>query len=118
MGQKETVNITLIGMLRWIFGLCFVLITLAMIIVHEYFSAVFMLIVVFLLFPPISNFIDSKLNLSVSGALRFSMVILFLAGSFAVEPIIHLQGLLILKFFQDLITQLRMTMFVSGLEMT
>ena len=32
-----------------------------------------------LLFPTISNLIDSKLNLSVSSAVRFSMAIVFLA---------------------------------------
>ncbi len=100
MGQKKPVKITLSWMFRWIFGLCFVVIALGMIIVHEYISAVFMFIVVFLLFPLISNLIDSKLNLSVSSTMRFLMVIIFLAGSFAVEPIIHLRGLLILIFYR------------------
>src|SRR5271169_5196740 len=86
MDQKEPVKITLSGMLHWIFGLCFIVLALGMIIVHEYFSAVFMFMVVFVLFPPISNLIDSNLNISISGAMRFLMVIIFLAGSFAVEP--------------------------------
>ena len=57
-----------------------------MIIVHEYFSTVFMLMVVFVSFPPISNLIDSELNISISGAVRFLMALILLAGSFAVEP--------------------------------
>ena len=86
MDQKKPVKITLSWMLHWIFGLCFIVLALGMIIVHEYFSAVFMFMVVFVLFPPISNLIDSNLNISISGAMRFLMVIIFLAGSFAVEP--------------------------------
>jgi hypothetical protein len=86
MDQKEPVKITLSWMLHWIFGLCFIVLALGMIILHEYFSAVFMFVVVFVLFPPISNLIDSNLNISISGAMRFLMVIIFLTGSFAVEP--------------------------------
>ena len=73
-------------MIRWIFGLCFILIALGMIIVHEYLSAVFMLMAVFVSFPPISNLVDSELNISVSGAMRFLLVLILLAGSFSFEP--------------------------------
>ena len=87
-------------MIRWIFGLCFIVIALGMIIVHEYLSAVFMLMVVFVSFPPISDSIDSELNISVSGMVRFLLVIILLAGSFAVElnalvdnyPVEHFKG--------------------------
>lgn len=86
MDQKESVKIKLSGMIRWIFGLCFMVIALGMIIVHEYLSSVFMLMVVFVSFPPISDSIDSELNIAVSGMVRFLLVIVLLAGSFAVEP--------------------------------
>jgi hypothetical protein len=86
MDQKEPVKITLSGMIRWIFGLCFILIALGMIIVHEYLSAVFMLMVVFVSFPPISSLVDSELNISISGPVRFLLVLILLAGSFSVEP--------------------------------
>jgi hypothetical protein len=86
MDQKEPVKITLSGMIRWTFGLCFILIALGMIIVHEYLSAVFMLMVFFISFPPISNLIDSELNISISGPVRFLLVLILLAGSFSVEP--------------------------------
>ena len=72
-------------MIRWIFGLCFIVIALGMIIVHEYLSAVFMLMVVFVSFPPISNLLESELNILVSGAVRFLVVIILLAGSVAVD---------------------------------
>ena len=87
MDQKGPVKTTLSVMIRWIFGLCFILIALGMIIVHEYLSAVFMLMVVFVSFPPISNLIDSELNISISGPVRFLLVLILLAGSFSVEPI-------------------------------
>jgi hypothetical protein len=42
--------------------------------------------VVFVSFPPISNLIDSELNISISGPVRFLLVLILLAGSFSVEP--------------------------------
>jgi len=85
--QKGPVKTTFSVMIRWIFGLCFILIALGMIIVHEYLSAGFMLMVVSVSFPPISNLIDSELNISISGHVRFLLVLILLAGSFSVEPI-------------------------------
>ncbi len=85
MAQKEPVKITLSGILRWIFGLFFIKIAVEMLMVHEYLSAVFMFMVVFVSFPPISNLLESELNVSVSGAVRFLSVIILLAGSLAVD---------------------------------
>jgi hypothetical protein len=62
-------------MLSSIVGLCFVIISLGMIILHEYYSAVFIFMVVFVLLQPISNLIESELNISVSGAVIFLVVI-------------------------------------------
>jgi hypothetical protein len=86
MDQKGPVKTTLSVMIRWIFGLCFILIALGMIIVNEYLSAVFMLMVVFVSFPPISNLIDSELNISISGPVRFLLALILLVGSFSFEP--------------------------------
>ena len=86
MDQKGHVKTTLSVMIRWIFGLCFILIALGMIIVHEYLSSGFMLMVVFVSFPPISNLIDSELNILISRPMRFLLALILLAGSFAVEP--------------------------------
>ena len=86
MDQKGHVKTTLSVMIRWIFGLCFILIALGMIIVHEYLSAGFMLMVVLVSFPLTSNLIDSELNISISGPLRFLVVLILLAGSFSIEP--------------------------------
>ncbi len=86
MEQKEPIKITLSGILRWILGLFFIVIALGMIIEREYFSGVFMIMAVFASFPPISNFIESELNISVSGAVRFLVVIILIAGSVAAEP--------------------------------
>jgi len=40
----------------------------------------------FVSFPPISNLLESDLNISISGPVRFLVVILLLVGSVAVEP--------------------------------
>jgi len=84
MTQKEPLKITLSGILCWIFGLFFILIALGMIIEHEYFSSVFWFLAAFVSLSPISNLIESELNISVSGVGRFLVVIILLAGSFAV----------------------------------
>ena len=114
-GSKKPIKITLTGIIRWIFGLLFRVIALGMIIEREYFSAVFMFMVVFVLFPPISNLIESEFNISVSEAVRVLLVIILLAGSFAVEPNHSSSAIIYAHTFQDLITQLRMTMFIIGI---
>jgi len=86
MNQKEPVKITLSGIFRWMFGLFFLVIAVEMVAEHEYFSAVFMFIAAFISFPPISNLLESDLNISLSGPVRFLLVILLLTGSVAVEP--------------------------------
>ncbi len=40
----------------------------------------------FVSFPPISNLLESELNISISGPVRFLVVILLLVGSAALEP--------------------------------
>jgi hypothetical protein len=53
---------------------------------REYFSAVFIFMAAFVSFPPISNLLESELNISISGPVRFLLVIILLVGSVAVEP--------------------------------
>jgi hypothetical protein len=86
MDQKEPQKITLSGIFRWIFGLFFLVIAAGMVTEREFFSAVFIFIAAFISFPPISNFLESDLNISISGPVRFLFVILLLVGSVAVEP--------------------------------
>jgi len=86
MGQKEPVKITLSGMIRWVFGLFFIVIAAGMVTEREYFPAVFVFVAAFVSFPPISNLLESDLNISISGPVRFLVVILLLVGSVAVEP--------------------------------
>ncbi len=85
MDQKEPIKITLSGILSWIFGLFFLKIAVEMLMMHEYLSAAFMFMVVFVSFPPFSNLIKSELNISLSGAVRILLVIILLAGSLAVD---------------------------------
>ena len=86
MDKKEPLKITLSGILRWTFGLFFIVIALGMVTEREYFSAVFISMAAFVSFPPISNLLESELNVSISGPVRFIVVILLLVGSIAVEP--------------------------------
>jgi hypothetical protein len=86
MGQKKPLKITLSGIIRWIFGLFFLLIALEIVEEHKYFSAVFIFMAAFVSFPPISNLLESDLNISLSGPVRFLVVIFLLVGSVAVEP--------------------------------
>jgi len=48
-------------------------------------SAVFVFMALFISFPPISNLIESELNISLSGAVRILLAIILLAGSLAVD---------------------------------
>jgi hypothetical protein len=107
MDQKEPLEITFSGILCWIFGLFFILIALGMIIEHEYFSAVFWFLAAFVSLSPISNLIESELNISVSGAVRFFVVIVLLAGSFAVYDA-HTSSGILQDFIQGLIALFRM----------
>src|SRR5208283_3812232 len=84
MNQKEPLRITLSGIFRWIFGLFFIVIALEMVTEHEYFPAVCMFMAAFVSFPPISNLLESELNISISGPVRFLLVIILLIGSVAV----------------------------------
>ena len=86
MNPKEPLKITLSGIIRWIFGLFFIVIAAGMVTEREYIPAVFIFMAAFVSFPPISNLLESDLNISLSGPVRFVVVILLLVGSVAVEP--------------------------------
>ena len=85
MNPKEPLKITLNGIFRWIFGLFFIVSAAGMVTKREYFSAVFIFMAAFVSFPPISNLLESDLNISISGPVRFLVVIFLLVGSIAVE---------------------------------
>ena len=85
MNKKEPFKITLSGILRWIFGLYFIVIALGMVTEHEYFSAVFIFMAAFESFPPISNLLESESNIEISGPVRFLLVMILLAGSVVVD---------------------------------
>jgi hypothetical protein len=84
MNPKDPLKITLSGIFRWIFGLFFILIVLWTVTEREYFTAVLIFMAAFVSFPSISNFLESDLNISLSGPVRFLVVILLLVGSVAV----------------------------------
>ncbi len=86
MEGKKPTKITFSGIIRWIFGLFFIVIAAGMVTEREYFPAVFIFMAAFVSFPPISNLLESDLNISISSPVRFLVVILLLIGSVAVEP--------------------------------
>jgi len=87
MEQKEPIKITLSFILRWILGLFFLLVGFGTALGNEYFAAMFMILGAFVLIPPISQIIESKLNISLSGTLRLVIVILLFVGfAFATPP--------------------------------
>jgi hypothetical protein len=60
-------------------------IALGMVTEREYFAAVFIFMTAVVSFLPISNLLESDSNISISGPVRFLLVIILLARSVAVE---------------------------------
>lgn len=73
-------NITLSKAARWVFGVLFFLFYLGSLIEHNYFASIFVLISVIILIPPLSRAIEQKFNFTMSGALRFVLIICLLIG--------------------------------------
>src|ERR1035437_5299382 len=87
MKQKEPIKITLGLILRWILGTFFLLVGFGTALGNEYFAAMLMILGAFVLIPPISQIVESKLNISLSGTLRLVIVILLFVGfAFATPP--------------------------------
>ena len=86
MDGTEPKKITLSLIFRWIFGLFFLFVGLGTALGHEYSAAVFMILGAFVLIPPISQLVESKLNISLSGALRLVIAILLVGFAFATPP--------------------------------
>jgi Domain of unknown function (DUF4352) len=80
MEQKEPIKITLGFILRWILGLFFMLFGVVEAFDNHYLAAVFMILGAFVLIPPISQIVESNLNISLSGPLRLVIVILLFVG--------------------------------------
>jgi len=72
------------GILRWIFGLYFLVIALGMVTEREYFQQYSCLWQPLYLSPDF-KIARLELNISISGPMRFLLVIILLAGSSAVE---------------------------------
>jgi hypothetical protein len=79
---KETAprKITLSKAARWAFGVLFFIIYFGSLVEHNYFASIFVLISVIILIPPLSQAIEQKFNFTMSGALRFALVVCLLIG--------------------------------------
>lgn len=73
-------NITLSKAARWIFGVLFFLLYLGSLLEHNYLASIFVLISIIILIPPLSQAIEQRFNFTMSGALRFVLVVCLLIG--------------------------------------
>ncbi len=71
---------TLIESARWAFGILFFLIYFGALIEHYYLGSLFLFLSVLVLIPPISRTIEQKFNFTMSGALRFALVVCLFMG--------------------------------------
>ncbi len=78
--KTEPKKLTLIGTSRWIFGILFFIAYFGSLIERNYLGSIFLFLSVLILIPPISQTIEQKFNFTMSGALRFAIVICFLSG--------------------------------------
>jgi len=84
--MTEPNKLTITGILRWIFGVIFLICFLGALIEVHFIAALIALVAVIVLIPPISNAIESKMNFTLSGALRFVLVLCLLVGFGMASP--------------------------------
>ena len=73
-------KITLSKAARWVFGVLFFIAYLGSLIEHNYLASIFVLISVIILIPPLSQAIEQRFNFTMSGALRFVLIVCLLIG--------------------------------------
>ncbi len=71
-------KLTLSVAIRWVFGVLFLIAYFGSLIEHNYLASIFLFISVLILIPPISQTIEQKFNFTMSGALRFVLVLCLL----------------------------------------
>lgn len=71
-------EITLSGIVRWIFGLLFLLFGLGSLLTGEFLAFLVAILITIICIPTIANSVENKLNISLSGPLRFILVLVLL----------------------------------------
>ena len=84
--KSDKKSITLGLIFRWILGILFFLTGLGSIIGDHYLAAIFIIIASFVLIPSSSEYIENKLNFTLSGPLRAALVICLFIGFSANVP--------------------------------
>lgn len=78
--MKEPTKLDIIIIIRCIFGFIFLVCFFVSLVGLHITAALIALILVLIVIPPISDIIESKLNFTLSGALRFVLVFCLLVG--------------------------------------
>jgi len=84
---QETLKSRSISIIRWIFGALFLLASLGAIFGHGYISGLLYFLAAIVAIPPASIELEKKLNLKMSGIVRFFVVFIILAFAAVTLPI-------------------------------
>lgn len=79
-------DVKLSGIVRWIVGLLFVLVALGSLIGGSILASLISLLIAIICIPVIATSIENKLNLKLSGPVRFVLVFVLIIGFGAVAP--------------------------------
>lgn len=82
----KNMEITLSGIFRWIFGIIFLIVGLSSLLTGQFLAFLIAILIAAVSIPAIANSVESKLNISMSGAVRFVLVFVLLICFSAVNP--------------------------------
>jgi hypothetical protein len=77
---------TLINIIRYVFGTLFLLICLGAILSHDFIAGLLFLLAAIVSIPPTAIQFEKKLNMQMSGTVRFVVVLLLVIVAFAASP--------------------------------
>lgn len=86
IGLEKPGKISVSGLVRWIFGLIFIFISIGGIAIRDYISSSFLTLAAILLIPPISRSVENRLNFKISGMMLFVAVFCLLIAFAAALP--------------------------------
>ncbi|MDD2613911.1 MAG: DUF4352 domain-containing protein [Methanosarcina sp.] len=84
--SNKTKKFTISLIVRWLFGIFFILMFIGALLEKSIIGAILLFLAAIISLPITSQAIEKSLNISLSGALRFVVVILLFAGGLAVLP--------------------------------
>ena len=84
--ESERKKNTLISIVRWVFGAFFLIMSLGAILGHGFIAGLLFLLAAIVAIPPAAEQLENRLNVSMSGIVRFFVVFLLVAVAFAAMP--------------------------------